>query len=153
MNVQRWFFPACLITIFITGQAFAQGSNQQITLEVPVQLNNMHEDAIKLKVNATVYASPVQGETSARSLGSSYADEGIPSDGNLNTTLNIVVTPDEGKDFTDAAIYRVSLTLGFANPTNPDAITYFQPSYESPQNAAKAKEGTTLVYLVEGTID
>jgi hypothetical protein len=136
--------PILLCAVLLLGGAvFAQQSTPPtLTFNIPVQLNNLHQDVTGIHVACNVY------RTGNHIVGSASADiRSIPADGNVNQTLTLVVTQESGQDITLANSYAAAFTL--IVPGNASAIPTQSP--DTPVNY-RAKAGTPFVREISGPI-
>jgi hypothetical protein len=130
---------ACVI---LCGTASAQSAPPTITFNVPLQLHDLHQDVVSIRVIATVK----EERNSGYSCGQAVALIPRPADGNINQTATIVVPQAPGHDITKATYY----TVAFLILLNDSAETPSQ-STDAPIQA-RAKEGTAFTQTVEGTV-
>ncbi|MBN1894547.1 hypothetical protein JW906_08630 [bacterium] len=131
-------FTLLFVLIILSGTAFTQ----TITLNVPIQLNEIHPDVRTVFVNGFAYKDQ---NKKIRCADGRY-EMSMPPDGNIHTTVSVVLEPFEGYRITDAVMYTVSLQFVLIGGTNTG------PSQDNMIFEARAKEGTTFINSVSGEI-
>ncbi len=126
------------------GTAFGQESGPTITLNVPLQLQSLHQDVLEVEVAANCY------DQSGAPL--ALAAHSVPlrpdANGNINQTVTVVLQAMAGKDITNAKTYAASLELKVKGST-----VFTTPRYGNDAPIAlRSKTGTPFVSQVSGNI-
>lgn len=131
-----------IVTIFLlmlSGFVFAQAPT--ITLNVPVQLNDLHPDVALIHVvgnaynDAGAHIACAEGEVNVQ----------VPAGGDVNQTVSVVLTQKEGMDITKAISYSAAFSIylkngNFGSPSPTGSVEY------------RAKEGTPFTPIVRGPV-
>jgi hypothetical protein len=133
----------CTLTLVSSVLLAQEATSPTITLNVPVQLSNLHPDVQQVYIVGTLYERNLQG-----ALGSATQVLHPPSDGNINQTVTLVISADPGKDLAAAKFYGAAMS--FHVGSNTSAIP--SQSADTPVGY-KAKDGTPFTQNVTGPIN
>jgi len=124
--------------ILIGGAAFAQPT---ITLNVPLQFTDLHQNVEVITVICNAYDDPANAHNCA--IG--RVDVPCPANGVINKTVSVVMTQKPDCDITRASSYSAVFTI-----LTKDGRA-MNPS-ESAEVEGRPKEGTPFTNLVRGDI-
>jgi hypothetical protein len=128
-----------LALVLLSGTAFSEAPT--ITLNVPLQFTDLHQDVALIGVQASAYDNAGASHPCA----TGKADIQCPANGNINQTVSVVLTEIQGLDITKALSYSATFTIYLKNgnmstPSSSGSVEF------------RPKEGTLFVPLVRGDV-
>lgn len=129
-----------IVLVLLCGAAFSQ--TPTITLNVPLQMNDLHPNVLHVRLICHAY----DDASASHSCATGRVDVDCPASGDINQTVAVVMTQDQGCDITRALSYSAIFQIV------TQSLNGVLPSESSDHIECRPKEGTPFTPIVRGDV-